>query len=61
MGERGKYHLEVKPAVFRLGLQSHHRIFESKTIVDVVKSVLRANSIAAEFHSLGLANYRKQD
>ena len=61
MGERGKYHLEVKPAVFRLSLQSHYRIFESKTILDVVKSVLRDNSIAAEFHSLGLANYRKQD
>ena len=61
LAERGKYHLEVKPAIFRLSLQSHYRIFESKTIVDVVKSVLRDNAIAAEFHSLGLANYRKQD
>ena len=61
MAERGKYHLEVKPAIFRLSLQSHYRIFEAKTIVDVVKSVLRDNAIAAEFHSLGLANYRKQD
>ncbi|MBA58308.1 MAG: hypothetical protein CMQ40_03960 [Gammaproteobacteria bacterium] len=61
MAERGKYHLEVKPSIFRLGLQSHYRIFEDKTIKEVIETVLALNNIRHKTHALGLANYRKQD
>lgn len=70
LAERGVYHVTLKPALFKLGLQNNYRLFNQKTILEVVSEVLSDNNIKfnkAELNDTdnlivcGLANYRRQD
>lgn len=70
MAERGVYHANLKPAIFKLSLQNNYRLFSQKTILEVVIEVLSENNIDFNKDELekqpskvvcGLAGYRKQD
>ena len=70
MAERGVYHANLKPAIFKLSLQNNYRLFSQKTILEVIVEVLSENNIDFNKDELekspskvvcGLAGYRKQD
>jgi type VI secretion system secreted protein VgrG len=75
MLDRGVWNITMKPRIALLGLQSSYRMFEDKTILDVIELVLFNNGISFTSHALvnggidldaktpvvtGLGTFRKQ-
>ncbi|WP_444995423.1 contractile injection system protein, VgrG/Pvc8 family [Aliikangiella sp. IMCC44359] len=70
LADRGIYHATLKPALFKLSLQNHYRVFSQKNIIEVIIDVLSENNISFNKKQLetkpcaiiqGLANYYTQD
>jgi uncharacterized protein involved in type VI secretion and phage assembly len=73
MSESGSYQVVMKPKLALLGMQSHYRAFQYKTILEVIEQVLQSNGVAVSTEAVfstphgeqsvvsGLAIYRRQD